>query len=51
MRGAGIVEFGGPVEILDLPEPAGLEPDGILIEVYASGVANWDTCPAPRPAR
>jgi NADPH:quinone reductase-like Zn-dependent oxidoreductase len=42
MRGAGIVEFGGPVEILDLPEPVGLEPDGVLIEVYASGVANWD---------
>jgi NADPH:quinone reductase-like Zn-dependent oxidoreductase len=42
MRGAGIAEFGGLVEILELPEPAGLEPDAVLIEVYASGVANLD---------
>ncbi|MGH7760203.1 MAG: NADP-dependent oxidoreductase [Candidatus Dormibacteraceae bacterium] len=42
MKGAGIKEIGGPVEVLDLPEPADLRADEILIEVRAAGVANWD---------
>lgn len=42
MRGAGITGFGGRVRTLDLPDPAGPEPDGVLIEVCAAGVANWD---------
>src|SRR5215471_7954737 len=42
MRSAGITELGGPGQALDLPDPAGPEPDGVLIEVRAAGVANWD---------
>lgn len=42
MRGAGISEFGGPVETLELPDPRSLARDEVLIEVRASGVGNWD---------
>ena len=42
VRGAGITELGGPVRALDVPDPADPESDGVLIEVYAAGVANWD---------
>ncbi|TMD42500.1 MAG: zinc-binding dehydrogenase [Chloroflexi bacterium] len=42
MKGAGIREVGGPVEEVDLPEPASLKSDEVLIEVQAAGVANWD---------
>ena len=35
MRGAGVRQFGGPVEILELPEPRGLRPDDVLIDVRA----------------
>jgi len=42
VRGAGITEFGGPVRALDVPEPSSPEPDGVIIEVFAAGVANWD---------
>src|SRR5262249_16656618 len=31
-----------PVRTLDLPDPADPAPDGVLIEVRAAGVANWD---------
>jgi NADPH:quinone reductase-like Zn-dependent oxidoreductase len=42
VQGAGITELGGAVRTLDLPDPPGLEPGGVLIEVRAAGVANWD---------
>ena len=42
MKGAGIKEFGGQVQRLDLPEPADLRADELLIDVKAAGVANWD---------
>jgi NADPH:quinone reductase-like Zn-dependent oxidoreductase len=42
VRGAGITELGGPVRTLDVSEPAWPEPNDVLIEVYAAGVANWD---------
>ncbi|TMC05634.1 MAG: NADP-dependent oxidoreductase [Chloroflexi bacterium] len=42
MQAAGITELGGAVRTLELPDPADLEPDGVLIEVRAAGVANWD---------
>lgn len=42
MRAAGIRRIGGPVELLDLPEPGALAADEVLIDVAAAGVANWD---------
>jgi len=42
MRAAGIRQSGGPVELLDLPEPRALAADEVLIDVAAAGVANWD---------
>ena len=42
MLGAGIRRPGGPVELLELPEPADLRPDEVLIAIRASGVGNWD---------
>jgi NADPH:quinone reductase-like Zn-dependent oxidoreductase len=27
---------------VELPDPVGLEPDSVIIDVYAAGVANWD---------
>ena len=42
MKGAGIKEFGGQVQRLDLPEPADLRADELLIDVKAAGAANWD---------
>ena len=42
MQVAGIYEFGGPVEILDVPDPRPLAVDEVLIAVKAAGVGNWD---------
>lgn len=42
MKGAGIRELRGRVQLLELPDPTRFEPDEILIEVRAAGVANWD---------
>jgi NADPH:quinone reductase-like Zn-dependent oxidoreductase len=42
MRAAGISEFGGPVEMIELPDPRELAGDEVLIQVRAAGVANWD---------
>lgn len=42
MRAAGIRRIGGPIELLDFPEPPAPKPDELLIDVYAAGVANWD---------
>jgi len=40
--GAGVRQFGGPVEVLELPGPRELRPDEVLIDVQAGGVGNWD---------
>jgi NADPH:quinone reductase-like Zn-dependent oxidoreductase len=42
MRAAGVREFGGRVELLDLPDPRDPAPDEVVIEVAAAGVGNWD---------
>jgi len=42
VRAAGVRQFGGPVEVLDLPQPRTLRPDEVLIDVQAAGVGNWD---------
>ena len=42
MRAAGIQRIGGPVELLDIPEPSSPKPDELVIDVYSAGVANWD---------
>ena len=42
MKGAGIKELRGHIQLLDLPEPSRLRADEVLIEVKAAGVANWD---------
>lgn len=42
MRTAGVRQFGGPVQVLELPTTARLRPDEVLIEVRACGVGNWD---------
>lgn len=42
MRGAGILEYGGAIQLLDLPDPELSEPQQLLIEVRAAGVGNWD---------
>jgi NADPH:quinone reductase-like Zn-dependent oxidoreductase len=42
LKGAGIRELGGQVQLLDLPEPNHLRADEIAIDVKAAGVANWD---------
>src|SRR5262249_6857652 len=42
MRAAGISEFGGPVERIDLPDPRPLREDEVLIEIRAMGVGNWE---------
>jgi NADPH:quinone reductase-like Zn-dependent oxidoreductase len=42
LRAAGIEAFGGEVTLLELPEPAPLKADEVLIEVRAAGVAVWD---------
>src|SRR2546423_5966726 len=42
MKGAGIREIGGQVQLLELPDPPNPKPDEIVIEVRAAGAANWD---------
>jgi NADPH:quinone reductase-like Zn-dependent oxidoreductase len=42
MRAAGIRQYSGPVEPLDLPGPGEPRPDEVLIEVRSAGVGNWD---------
>lgn len=42
MKGAGIKELRGYIQLLDLPEPGLLRADEVAIEVKAAGVANWD---------
>src|SRR4029453_5417483 len=42
MLAAGVQELAAAVEMIDLPDPRPLAGDEVLIEVRASGVANWD---------
>ncbi len=42
MRAAGIAALGGPVEILEVDEPAPPAADEVLLDVAAAGIGNWD---------
>lgn len=42
MRGAGIQQVGGAVDLIALADPRPLASDEVLIEVKAAGVGNWD---------
>ena len=42
MRAAGISEFGGAVQRIELPDPRPLTEDEVLIEIRATGVGNWE---------
>jgi NADPH:quinone reductase-like Zn-dependent oxidoreductase len=42
MRVAGIEQFGGAVQTLEVAEPRTLREGEVLIEVKAAGVGNWD---------
>ncbi|HYB85329.1 MAG TPA: zinc-binding dehydrogenase [Streptosporangiaceae bacterium] len=42
MRAAGIRQFGGEVEYLELPAPRALRAGEVLIDVRACGMGNWD---------
>jgi NADPH:quinone reductase-like Zn-dependent oxidoreductase len=42
MKGAGIREIRGQVQLLQLPDPPSPKPDEIVIEVRAAAAANWD---------
>ena len=42
MRGAGILAYGGAVQLLELPEPEISDPQQVLVAVRAAGVGNWD---------
>jgi len=39
---AGTTALGGPVELLEVDEPAAPGPDEVLLDVVAAGVGNWD---------
>ena len=42
MRAAGIRAVGGPVEILEVDEPASPAAGEVLIDVATAGIGNWD---------
>jgi len=42
VRAAGIRQYSGPVEPLELPGPGELRPDEVLVGVRCCGVGNWD---------
>lgn len=42
MRGCGVRSAGGPVEVLELPEPVGPGPGRLLLSVQAAGIGPWD---------
>jgi NADPH:quinone reductase-like Zn-dependent oxidoreductase len=42
MRAAGIDHYGDSVRPMTIPEPRRLEPDELLLQVRAAGVANWE---------
>ncbi len=42
MRAAGVNQAGGPITLLDLPDPRPLRNGEILLRVHSAGVGNWD---------
>ena len=42
MRGAGILAYGGAVQLLELPAPEISDPQQLLITVHGAGVGNWE---------
>lgn len=42
MRAAGIRQYAGPVESLELSGPGELRPDEVLLEARSCGMGNWD---------
>jgi len=42
VKGAGILAYGGAVQLLELPNPEISDPQQLLIAVHAAGVGNWD---------
>jgi NADPH:quinone reductase-like Zn-dependent oxidoreductase len=42
VRGAGILAYGGAVQLLELPEPEISDPQQLLITVHAAGVGVWE---------
>jgi NADPH:quinone reductase-like Zn-dependent oxidoreductase len=42
VKAAGVREFGGQVEVLELSAPRALRPGEVLIHVRTCGVGNWD---------
>jgi NADPH:quinone reductase-like Zn-dependent oxidoreductase len=42
VKAAGIEVFSAEVRLFDLPDPAPLKADELLVEVRAAGVGNWD---------
>jgi NADPH:quinone reductase-like Zn-dependent oxidoreductase len=42
VRAAGIKQIGGPVTLLDLPEPRALAANEVRLNVITAGVGNWD---------
>jgi len=42
VRGAGILAYGGAVQLLELPAPEISDPQQLLIRVHAAGVGNWE---------
>jgi NADPH:quinone reductase-like Zn-dependent oxidoreductase len=42
VRGAGILAFGGAVQLLELPSPEISDPRQLLIRPHAAGVGNWE---------
>ncbi|HTT52481.1 MAG TPA: NADP-dependent oxidoreductase [Streptosporangiaceae bacterium] len=42
MRAAGVARAGGPITLLELPDPRPLRDGEILLRVHSAGVGNWD---------
>ena len=42
MRGCGVRSAGGPVELLELPEPGDPGPGQLVLEIQAAGIGAWD---------
>jgi NADPH:quinone reductase-like Zn-dependent oxidoreductase len=42
MRAAGVRVLGGPVEVLELPDPPEPGDGEVLIDVHAAGIGNWE---------
>jgi NADPH:quinone reductase-like Zn-dependent oxidoreductase len=42
MQAAGVITLGGPIALVELPEPGPPGPGEVLLDVRAGGVGNWD---------